>query len=140
MKHTIKIIAGLLALLLVLTGCSQPEAPADDPVEPAPGSDCENTWYNVKSDSLYVQKVENLPEDFIMGMDASCVPALEASGVRYYDYDGTQRDVYEILSANGINYIRVRVWNDPFEATATAAATAISKTPSPSASGPPLPV
>ena len=116
MKHTIKIIAGLLALLLVLTGCSQPEAPTDDPVEPTPGSDCENTWYNVKSDSLYVQKVENLPEDFIMGMDASCVPALEASGVKYYDYDGSEKDVYEILSANGINYIRVRVWNDPFDA------------------------
>ena len=116
MKNAMKLLAGLLALLLVLTGCSQPEAPADDLTEPAPGSDCENTWYNVTSDSLYVQKVENLPEDFIMGMDASCVPALEASGVKYYDYDGTEQDVYEILSRNGINYIRVRVWNDPFDA------------------------
>ena len=70
----------------------------------------------VTSDSLYVEKVENLPEDFIMGMDASCVPALEAGGVKYYDYDGTEKDVYEILSQNGINYIRVRVWNDPFDA------------------------
>lgn len=71
---------------------------------------------NVTSDSLYVQKVENLPEDFIMGMDASCVPALENSGVKYYDFDGTEKDVYEILSSNGINYIRVRIWNDPFDA------------------------
>ena len=71
---------------------------------------------NVTSDSLYVQKVENLPDDFIMGMDASCVPALEASGVKYYDFDGTEKDVYEILSDNGINYIRVRIWNDPFDA------------------------
>lgn len=70
---------------------------------------------NVKSDSLYVKKVENLPEGFIMGMDASAVPSLEASGVKYYDYDGSEKDVYEILSANGINYIRVRVWNDPFD-------------------------
>ena len=70
----------------------------------------------VTSDSLYVAKVENLPDDFIMGMDASCVPALEASGVAYYDFDGTEKDVYEILSNNGINYIRVRVWNDPFDA------------------------
>ena len=70
---------------------------------------------NVTSDSLYVQKVENLPDDFIMGMDASCVPALENSGVKYYDFDGTQKDVYEILSNNGINYIRVRIWNDPFD-------------------------
>ena len=26
--------------------------------------------------TLYVKKVENLPEDFIFGMDASCVPSL----------------------------------------------------------------
>ena len=67
------------------------------------------------SDSLYVNKVENLPDDFIMGMDASCVPSLEASGVKYYDHDGNEKDVYEILSENGVNYIRVRIWNDPFD-------------------------
>ena len=65
--------------------------------------------------SLYVSKVENLPEDFIMGMDASCVPALEAGGVKYYDHHGVEKDVYQILSENGINYIRVRVWNDPYD-------------------------
>lgn len=75
----------------------------------------ERKGINVTSDSLYVRKVENLPDDFIMGMDASCVPALENSGVKYYDFDGTEKDVYEILSSNGINYIRVRVWNDPFD-------------------------
>ena len=58
---------------------------------------------NVSSDSLYVKKVENLSDDFIMGMDASCVPALEASGVKYFDHDGNEKDVYEILSMNGIN-------------------------------------
>ena len=68
----------------------------------------------VSSDSLYVEKIENLPDDFIMGMDASCVPSLEASGVKYYDHDGNEKDVYQILAENGINYIRVRIWNDPF--------------------------
>ncbi len=67
------------------------------------------------SDTLYVKKVKNLPKNFIMGMDASCVPSLENSGVKYYDYDGSEKDVYEILSENGINYIRVRIWNDPFD-------------------------
>ncbi len=66
--------------------------------------------------SLYVKPVENLPEDFIFGMDASQVPALEASGVKYYDLDGTEKDVFQILAENGVNYIRVRVWNDPFDA------------------------
>ena len=68
------------------------------------------------SDVLYVRKVDNLPEDFILGMDASCVPALEKSGVRYLDHDGRERDVFGILADNGINCIRVRVWNDPYDA------------------------
>lgn len=70
----------------------------------------------VSSESLFVKKVESLSEDFILGMDASCVPALEKSGVKYYDHSGAERDVYAILAQNGINYVRVRVWNDPFDA------------------------
>ena len=75
----------------------------------------ENIKNTVKSDTLYVKKVENLPEDFIFGMDASCVPSLEAGGVRYFDHDGNEKDVYQILAENGVNYIRVRIWNDPFD-------------------------
>jgi arabinogalactan endo-1,4-beta-galactosidase len=70
---------------------------------------------SVSSDTLYINKVENLPSDFIMGMDASCVPSLEKSGVRYYDHNGVEKNVFAILRENGINYIRVRVWNDPFD-------------------------
>ncbi|MDE6586092.1 MAG: glycosyl hydrolase 53 family protein [Clostridia bacterium] len=70
----------------------------------------------VTSDTLYVRKAENISDDFIMGMDASAVPALEKSGVKYYDFDGNEADVYKTLSENGINYIRVRVWNDPYDA------------------------
>ena len=66
--------------------------------------------------ALYVKKVENLPEDFIFGMDASCVIALEDSGVKYYDFDGNEEDVFKVLKDNGINYIRVRIWNDPYDA------------------------
>ena len=105
MKYILKRAALLtlaaVLLLLGLTACGD----KDDGFE-----------LNVSSDTLYVKRVENLPDDFIMGMDASCVPALEASGVKYYDHDGTERDVYEILRDNGINYVRVRVWNDPYDA------------------------
>lgn len=64
---------------------------------------------------LYIEKVENLPNDFILGMDASSVPAEEESGVKYYDFDGNEQDVFKTLAESGINYIRVRVWNDPFD-------------------------
>ena len=64
---------------------------------------------------LYVKKVENLPEDFIFGMDASIVPAEEASGVKYYDFEGREADVFRVMADCGINTIRVRVWNDPYD-------------------------
>jgi len=66
-------------------------------------------------DALYVKKVENLPEDFIFGMDVSSVLAEEASGVKYYDFNGNETDLFRLLADNGINYIRVRIWNDPFD-------------------------
>ena len=69
----------------------------------------------VSSDSLYVKKIENLPEDFILGMDVSSVLAEERSGVKYYDFDGTEKDLFAILAEYGINTIRVRVWNDPYD-------------------------
>ena len=93
-----KSLTFLLAGCLLLTGCSA------TPTIPA-----------ITSETLQVEKVENLPEDFILGMDASCVPALEKGGVCYYDHNGVKKNVFEILKENGINYIRVRVWNDPFD-------------------------
>ena len=70
----------------------------------------------IEGSSLYVKKVENLPEDFIMGMDASAVLALEASGVKYYNFAGQEQDVFQTLAESGVNYIRVRVWNHPYDA------------------------
>ncbi len=70
---------------------------------------------DVKSDSLVVKKVENLPEDFIFGMDASAVLSLEAGGVKYYNFGGEEQDVFKTLAENGVNFIRVRVWNDPYD-------------------------
>lgn len=70
---------------------------------------------DVTSDTLYVKKVNGLSDDFVMGMDSSAVISLEQSGVKYYDYDGTEQDVFKILADNGINTIRVRVWNNPYD-------------------------
>ncbi len=65
------------------------------------------------SETLYVEKIENLSDDFIMGCDISTVIALENSGVKFYNYNGEEDDLFEILRESGVNYIRVRVWNDP---------------------------
>ena len=73
-------------------------------------------WAETEGASLYVKKVENLPADFIFGMDVSSVLAEEKSGVRYYDFDGREADLFRVLAENGVNAIRVRVWNHPFDA------------------------
>lgn len=62
---------------------------------------------------LNIKKI-NLKENFIIGMDASSVISLEESGVKYFDFDNEEKDVFSILSKYGINHIRVRVWNNPF--------------------------
>lgn len=69
----------------------------------------------IEGSSLYVEKVENLPADFILGVDASSVIAEEQSGVVYYDFDGNEQDVFKTLAENGVNTIRVRVWNNPYD-------------------------
>ncbi|MCR4561591.1 MAG: glycosyl hydrolase 53 family protein [Bacilli bacterium] len=99
------ILAGLLA---PLASCGN-NAPAASSSSVAPKRN------KVSSESLYVQKVDNLSDDFILGMDSSSVISLENAGVKYYDFDGQEKDLFEILAANGVNYIRVRVWNDPFD-------------------------
>ena len=52
---------------------------------------------------------------FISGMDVSSVLSLEQSGVRFFDENGREEDIFNILADNGVNYIRVRVWNAPYD-------------------------
>lgn len=65
---------------------------------------------------VYVEPIENLPEDFIRGVDISSIIAQENSGVVYYNEEGQEQDIFQTLAQNGVNYIRVRVWNDPYDA------------------------
>ncbi|KAL6591187.1 glycosyl hydrolase 53 [Neocallimastix californiae] len=50
---------------------------------------------------------------FYKGVDVSSIIALENSGIRYYNYNGQQQDLLKILADNGVNCIRVRIWNTP---------------------------
>ena len=70
----------------------------------------------IQGSTLSVKKVEDLPDDFILGMDASSVIAEEQSGVKYYNFAGEEQDVFKTLAENGITHIRVRVWNHPYDA------------------------
>ena len=59
---------------------------------------------------------ESKPEAFIQGVDVSELLSQESSGVRYYGTDGRPADALTVLAASGVSHIRLRVWNDPFDA------------------------
>ena len=65
--------------------------------------------------TIFVEPVDGISDDFYRGMDASAVLALENSGVKYYNFDGEKQDVFMTLAQAGVNYIRLRVWNDPYD-------------------------
>lgn len=65
---------------------------------------------------IFVRKIEGLSKDFIMGADVSSIISLEKSGVVFRNEQGKQQDIFKTLSGAGINYIRVRIWNDPYNA------------------------
>ena len=64
---------------------------------------------------IVVKAVPNISDSFIRGMDLSSVLAEEKSGVKYFDFDGNEQDVFKTFADSGVNYARFRVWNDPFD-------------------------
>jgi len=92
--------AALAAAALLATPSVASAAPTDGPVEAG----------------IFVDKVEGLPDDFLGGVDVSSVLSLEASGVVFRDDAGQPADLFDVLADHGVNTVRVRVWNDPWDA------------------------
>ncbi|WP_081844533.1 glycosyl hydrolase 53 family protein [Cellulomonas sp. URHE0023] len=65
---------------------------------------------------IVVQKVEGLPEGFKRGVDVSTALSLEESGVTFRDTHGQVADLFDVLAQSGVTDVRVRVWNDPWDA------------------------
>ena len=98
-------LSALCVVFSLITGCAS-EKQLDL------SSDAET---DSKTSATLVEPVEGLADDFIKGMDISSIISQEKSGVVYYDFDGNPQDIFVTLSEAGVNYIRVRVWNDPFD-------------------------
>lgn len=106
-----------------LSGCgSQGSAATDTIAEPAVSATVgttDNTAFPLpegpEESTIFVEPVDGISDDFYRGMDASAVLALENSGVKYYNFDEEEQDVFMTLAQAGVNYIRLRVWNDPYD-------------------------
>lgn len=57
--------------------------------------------------------VEASASEFIRGADISILSDMEKSGAKYYE-DDISKDALEILKNNGVNYVRLRLWQDPY--------------------------
>ncbi|WP_082105257.1 glycosyl hydrolase 53 family protein [Demequina subtropica] len=103
MRLNLRFTAAVAAVALAGTvaGSSMATAASGDPVEAG----------------IHVAKVEGLAEGFIDGVDVSSLVALEDSGVTFHDFDGDEADLFDVLAEADIDYVRVRVWNDPYDAT-----------------------
>ena len=115
------VVSAGLVLSLLLTGCGKS---TDNKTDNATGKKSEKTLtikaehadvapLTDKASQIFVDKVENLPEDFWLGVDVSTLLAEEESGVVYYDEDGNEADLMKVLKENGVNSVRIRIWNDP---------------------------
>lgn len=54
------------------------------------------------------------PGGLIVGADVSMLNEVEELGGSFYE-NGIQKDPLEILSGNGMNYVRLRLWVDPYD-------------------------
>lgn len=101
-------VAITAALAAAMTGAALTPAAwaADDPADGGP-----------VDAGIFVQKVDGLSPDFVNGVDVSTVLSLEESGVAFRDASGQPADLFDVLADNGVNTVRIRVWNDPFDAT-----------------------
>ncbi len=68
----------------------------------------------LKQQKVTIKKVQNMTDSTIRGIDISSYTALKKAGVKYYDNEGKEASLLKVLSDNGVNYIRIRIWNDPY--------------------------
>lgn len=146
MKNVFRVFLSISIMIFLLAGCSSKKVnqPSGDitngaasditgtaphstvtvtptneaPTAAAAGEEGGSDMLPIKYDPItYHDKIVN-NGNFIKGVDISSVLALEAAGVKYYNGAGEEEDIFKILKDAGVNYVRVRVWNDPYLSTA----------------------
>ncbi len=100
-KYFATAVAAAALALTCLTGCS--------------GGESSLSPYDYTDEGVVVQQIENLDDDFIFGVDLSSIIEVENAGGKFYNEAGEEEDIFTILADSGVNYIRIRLWNDPYD-------------------------
>ena len=130
MRYLLFLLVGAMGL----TACGGPEAPGGEEVmsqaqeaaetkqqtetviEAAPAISFEGS--GPEDSEIYVAPVEGMTDSFLRGVDVSSYLSEIESGVVYYDFAGNELDeegFFNLLAECGVNCIRLRVWNDPYD-------------------------
>lgn len=81
--------------------------PEEDPVTPVEAG-------------ILIDRVTGMGTDFIKGVDVSSYLSEVQSSVVFRDFSGNQVDdagFFNLLKESGVNYVRLRVWNNPYDAS-----------------------
>lgn len=65
--------------------------------------------------NILVESVPGISNDFIRGVDISSLAEVEKHGGTFKNAQGKDADIFDILRESGVNWIRLRVWNNPTE-------------------------
>ena len=95
-------VVAVMSMIMSTAGCGEAKYKYEAPTGP-------------EEAGIFVEPVEGISDDFIRGVDISSVISEEQSGVVYKNKDGVEEDIFKILADAGVNYIRVRVWNNPYD-------------------------
>lgn len=98
------VLLGTILTACLLSGCGEKSAKEKFSMPTGP-----------EEASIYVEPVEGISDDFIRGVDISSILSEEKSGVVYYNENGEVEDVFGILAKGGVNYVRIRIWNNPYD-------------------------
>ncbi len=71
------------------------------------------THVNATKQPYPVKPFTETKVDKMLGADISHLPELESKGMKFYDTDGKEKDALRILKEHGLNYVRLRIFNDP---------------------------
>lgn len=123
-----KILSGLSIAfigLMVLAGCTKKTTSSEDDkgvgkmfsyetvsFTPTYGTKTNDETHDYTA--VKVNALDNaLRSDFAYGVDASMVQEVENDGGVYYNKEGKEQDVFQILRTSGVNFVRFRLWNKP---------------------------
>ena len=70
----------------------------------------------LRYEHVKVEPIKGMTDDMIRGVDVGSYQALVNAGVKFYDFSGNQVSIFKVLKDAGVNWIRLRVWNNPYNA------------------------